>query len=172
MLPLLLVLMLMSVPAWAQAPTGWQVQESRGPTGSITSVTLLLRAESAITTRGETVQPMLMVQCVEGRTELGVYTGPYRPSADHTQSVRYRLDRSRPVLAEWNESRGDRALFHPNPRFLLFDLAITQLLLFEFPNYEGERVLARFHTTGLDEHLPKVARACGWEDELPPHDRP
>ena len=57
--------------------------------------------------------------------------------------------------------------FHPNPRFLLFDLMVTQLVLFEYSNYEGARVIARFATAGLDEHLPKVADACGWGDELP-----
>jgi hypothetical protein len=153
--------------AQAQEFTGWQVQESRPSSDSVAEVTLLLRAESNVRTRGVSERPIMIIQCVQGRTELGVYTGPYQPSRNHKHAVRYRLDRMRPVLAEWNESQGSRAVFHPNPRFLLFDLMITDLMLFEYSNYEGDRVIARFRTFGLDEHLPKVARACGWEDELP-----
>jgi len=163
----LLILGSITTAASAQQPQTWRVQESRSPTDSVTEVTLLLGAESEIHTRGNPVRPTLMVRCTEGRTELGVYTGPYQPSETHRQSVRYRLDRSAPVVAEWNESQGYRALFHPHPRFLLFDLAITRVMLFEFTDYEGTRVLVRFPTAGLREHLPRVARACGWESELP-----
>ena len=163
----LIALCASSTVAQAQEATGWQVQESRSSGDSIGEVTLLLRAESNVSTRGVSERPILIIQCVQGRTEMGVYTGPYQPSPNHKHAVRYRLDRMRPVLAEWNESRGYRALFHPNPRFLLFDLMITDLLLFEYSNYEGDRVIARFRIAGLDEHLPKVARACGWDEELP-----
>jgi len=163
----LLFLSALTTAASAQQPQNWRVQESRSPTDSVTEITLLLGAESEIQTRGGPVRPTLMVRCTEGRTELGVYTGPYQPSETHRQSVRYRLDRSAPVVAEWNESQGYRALFHPRPRFLLFDLAITRVMLFEFTNYEGTRVLVRFATGGLREHLPRVASACGWENELP-----
>ena len=129
--------------AGAQEPSGWQVQESRVASDSISEVTLLLRAETNVQTQGAPERPIMIVQCVQGRTELGVYTGPYQPSENHKHTVRYRLDRSRPVLAEWNESQGYRAMFHPNPRFLLFDLMITELVLFEYSNYEGNRVIAR-----------------------------
>jgi hypothetical protein len=146
----------------------WQVQESRAANDSITDVTLLLRAQADVRTHGTALRPILIVRCAEGRTELGVYTGPYQPSGNRTHTVRYRLDRGRAVLAEWHESQGNRAVFHPNPRLLLLDLAITDLVLFEFATFEGDRVIARFRTEGLDEHLPKVAAACGWLEELPP----
>jgi len=163
-------LMLLSVSTstvLAQEPTGWQVQESRAPNDSVTEVTLLLRAQSELRSRGEPIRPILIIRCAEGRTELGVYTGPYQPSGDQTHTVRFRLDRGRAVLAEWSESQGNRAVFHPNPRLILYDLMITKLMLFEYSNYEGARVIARFATEGLDEHLPRVAEACGWGDELP-----
>ena len=163
----LVILIVLTTAASAQQPQTWRVQESRAPNDSVTEVTLLLGADSEIQTRGGPVRPTLMVRCTEGRTELGVYTGPYQPSATHRQSVRYRLDRSAPVVAEWNESQGYRALFHPHPRFLLFDVAIARVMLFEFTDYEGARVLVTFPTAGLREHLPRVARACGWENELP-----
>jgi hypothetical protein len=151
----------------AQEPTGWQVQESRSANGSVTEITLLLRSESGIRSRGALVRPILIIRCVEGRTELGVFTGPYQPSGHETHTVRFRLDRGRATLNEWYESQGHRAVFHPNPMLLLPDLAITKLLLFEFETYDGSRVIARFATEGLDEHLPRVAEACGWGDELP-----
>ncbi len=66
------------------------------------------------------------------------------------------------MLAEWHESQGNRAVFDPHPHLLLSDLAITKLMLFEYSNYEGARVIARFATEGLDEHLPRVADACKW----------
>ena len=151
----------------AQEPTGWQVQESRAPNDSVIEITLLLRAQSELRSRGAPVRPILIIRCAEGRTELGVYTGPYQPSGNQVHTVRYRLDRGRAVLAEWHESQGNRAVFHPNPRLLLSDLAITKLMLFEYSNYEGARVIARFQTEGLDEHLPRVADVCGWRNELP-----
>jgi hypothetical protein len=161
MLRVSLWLLMLPTAVAAQDPSGWRVQESRAAGDSITEVTFLLTAESAPRGRTVTPRPILMIRCAKGRTELGMFTGPYPGSPDRKQTVRFRLDRLAPMLAEWNESRDGRAILHPNPRLLLHDLMITERLVFEYPNADGERVVEEFAVSGLDTLLDEAGGVCG-----------
>lgn len=115
----------------------------------------------------KTVVPRLIIRCKEGKTDTYVETGmPAKPETGKTITVRTRLDDAKAVVAFWDQSTDNAALFAPDAIGLAQKLASTHRFLFEFTPFNSSPAIAEFETDGLEPMLSDISETCGWSKVL------
>lgn len=109
------------------------------------------------------VRPILVVRCVERKTEAFVFTGSaikIEPrSEDHT--VTFGFDDGAEVSQRWPDSAEHDALFAPDGAAFTAQLTHARTLRFGYTPHNAMPVVAQFHVSGLGPLLDPVARECG-----------
>ncbi len=151
----------------ANADSGkWVVHESSSQMDDSKTVVLRLDAENTISGWLKKNKANLFIRCKENRTEVYIHTGmaanPEYGVDAHT--VRIRLDKLRAFTERWSESTDNEALFAKTPISLAKKLAHARTMLFEFTPFNANPATSRFDVRGLDQHLNRVAQACGWDE--------
>jgi zinc ribbon protein len=113
-------------------------------------------------------RPELTIRCEQKGKKTRVYVVTnvgYRDTgiAYSLSPVKIRLDNGRVLAQVWHGSDDHEALFAENAFQLAKQLAKSRTLLFEFTPFSANPVVARFELFALDNHIAKVASACGWK---------
>ena len=124
-----------------------------------------LPAENTVAIWMNYVRPILIVRCMNKRTETFVYTGSalkIEPNTeDHT--VNFHLDDEAPRSERWPDSAEHDALFAPDGAAFANRVLEAKWLRFGYTPHNAEPVEAMFHVGGLAELIdPAAAKDCGW----------
>lgn len=124
-----------------------------------------LPAENTVAIWLNYVRPLLVVRCMNKRTEAFVYTGSalkIEPNTeDHT--VSFHFDGETGQSERWPDSAEHDALFAPDGSAFAHRLLTAKTLRFGYTPHNAEPVEAQFHVDGLAELLAPAAKDCGWE---------
>ena len=148
------------LPAWNSNPAAWAGSERKSAAFELPSV-------NKVQVWMRQVQPMLVVRCRAGATEVFVFTNsPAKmepQDGDHT--VRIRFDANPLVTERWPDSAEHDALFAPDGAAFLQQVIGARKLEFGFSPHNSSPVVASFEVTGLVEHLAGAAKPCGWKTQ-------
>ena len=129
-------------------------------------VSFYLRAENEIEGWLETETPGLMVRCREKSTNVYMVTGMAASVESgnlDSHTVRVRFDDSPAQQQGWSESTDREALFAPNAVQMTRNIARAKTLRLQFTPFNASPAIATFDVSGFEEHIGKVAAACGWK---------
>lgn len=146
----------------------WKVETSTSRRDDSRIVLLTTEATSPIESGLATTVPSLTIRCLEGRTDVIVYTGvPANPEygSINSHTVRYRIDSRAPVSESWGAATSDNALFAQHPRNLIRQMVGAGRLLVEFTPFRSGSVVVEFPIRGLSEYVQQLAAACNWKAE-------
>jgi hypothetical protein len=157
------------VPAAVPTPSlygEWQSEEERSEMDGSPTVTLALESPDTIQGWLDTEKPTLIVRCLEHKTAAYIVTGMASQPVEGAYErypVELRFDNARPTRQWWSESTDSKALFATDSVALAKRLARTKQLHVRFTPFNASPAIVTFELKGLDQLLPKVARACGWQ---------
>jgi hypothetical protein len=124
-----------------------------------------LPAENTVAIWLNYVRPLLVVRCMNKRTEAFVFTGSalkIEPNTeDHT--VSFRFDGETGQSERWPDSAEHDALFAPDGSSFAHRLLGAKSLRFGYTPHNAAPVEAQFHVDGLAELFAPAAKDCGWE---------
>jgi hypothetical protein len=125
-----------------------------------------LPAENTVAIWMNYVRPILVVRCMNKRTETFVYTGSalkIEPNTeDHT--VNFHFDGEAASSEHWPDSAEHDALFSPDGAAFAQRVLAAKSFRFGYTPHNAEPVEAQFHVDGLAAHIdPAVAKDCGWQ---------
>jgi hypothetical protein len=124
-----------------------------------------LPAENSVTIWLGQVRPLLVVRCIDKRTEVFVFTGSalkIEPGTeDHT--VTYRVGDEGEHTERWPDSAEHDALFAPDGAAFAQRLLRTSAFRFGYTPHNAAPAVANFSVAGLRELVEPVARECGWK---------
>lgn len=148
-----------TVRQWSRETTGRWVGNYRR------SLAFELPAENTVAVWMKRVRPLLIVRCLDGATEVFVYTDSaarIEPQDDnHTVGLAFDDE---PARAErWPDAAGHDALFAPDGEALARRLARAGQMRFAFTPHNAAPVEARFDLRGFDDVVDPLARACRWK---------
>jgi hypothetical protein len=160
-----------SAPAAAPAPgdsthgaTGWSdASASRWTGGRRRSLAFELPAERAVAVWMRHVRPVLVVRCLENRTDAFVFTdspASIEPDPD-ARTVRVRLDDKAQATERWVTSADHDGLFAPDGSEFARRIASADRLEFGFTPQNAVPVVATFDLHGADAVVERVAATCG-----------
>jgi hypothetical protein len=130
------------------------------------TVTLWLTANSRVQGWLKSNTPTLGIRCMEHKTSVCVHTGmSANPELGHYNqaTVRIRIDNGTPYSEFWDEATNDEALFAPQPIALARRIAGAKIVRFSFTPFRSKAATTEFNVAGLRNHLPELAKACGWQ---------
>jgi hypothetical protein len=152
-----------TVTVSASAPARW-VRNNGAWTGSARKAAAFeLAARNETQVWMKTVRPLLIVRCINGRTDAFVYTDS--PAAmevqDEDHTVRISFDGDTGHTARWPDSSEHDALFAPNGAAFAARLLKARTLRFGYTPHNAAPVVAHFDLPGLSDQLAAAGRACG-----------
>jgi hypothetical protein len=142
-------------PGWVQNGKVWMGNARRG-----TALELAARNETSVWMR--TVRPLLVVRCVNRRTDVFVFTdsAAAMEAQDEDHTVRLRFDDGTERIERWPDSSAHDALFAPQGSRLLGELKRARTLSFGYTPHNAAPVVAHFDLAGLSGRLGSAARHC------------
>ena len=151
----------------------WIVEKDKSPIDDSINVTMALEAESTIQSSYKSSTPVLVIRCKENRTSLYIQWGVYLTTQE--TYVLSRLDREKPVTAEWNISSDYEATFYPNSPSGYFrgrgaldlipfikELMFHETLLVQTTPYGASPVITSFDIKGLTDAITPLRETCNW----------
>ncbi len=124
-----------------------------------------LPAENSVSIWLGQVRPLLVVRCIDKRTEAFVFTGSAlrieAGTEDHT--VTYRIGDEAERTERWPDSAEHDALFAPDGAAFAQHLLEASAFRFGYNPHNASPAVASFHVSGLRELIEPVARECGWK---------
>jgi hypothetical protein len=123
-------------------------------------------AERPVAVWNDTVTPLLVVRCMDKRTDVFVYTGTATriESEDDNHGVRLTFDDEAGSDQRWPDSLEHDALFAPDGAALARRLVSAGTLRFGFTPHNAPPVTAIFDVHGLAEQLQPAAKYCSGLD--------
>ena len=111
----------------------------------------------------KTVRPLLVVRCVNGRTDAFVFTdSPAAMEAqDEDHAVRISFDGDEGRTERWPDSSEHDALFAPDGTAFAARLKQARTLRFGYTPHNSSPVVAHFDLPGLGHKLAAAPAACG-----------
>jgi len=137
----------------------WRVRKDVDP---LTDNPIYFATLFADTGKGRYGGPItLTVRCKNSLTELYVGWGSYLGS-DDTEVV-YRIDKEKPIRADWSNSTDNKATFFPgSPVATLKRLVDSTSFVASVTPYNENPITATFDTSGAKEALADLRSGCGW----------
>ena len=113
--------------------------------------------------------PRLILGCQEQRRFFSVeLTTPAQLDLAGNAQVITRHGKFNPTTLPWRAGSGsDRTLLVLDRHAINFAAGLTLVdkFLLRYQSKEGPSVTLEFATFGIKDHLPRIARACGWDYE-------
>ena len=128
-----------------------------------TGVMFELAADEEVDVWRKRVRPVLTVRCAN-ETEVFVWTqsaASIEPTGQHTVQVSF--DDGGTAAEMWEHSVDHDALFAPNAKGLLHQIAAAHRMSFTFSPFNAPAALVRFSVAGFEEQLKSAAKTCGWK---------
>ena len=151
-----------AVPSAPPRAAGW-VENGRMWMGNARKgLALELAARNDTPVWMRTVRPLLVVRCVDQRTDVFVYTdsAAAMEAQDEDHTVRISLDGAESRTERWPDSSAHDALFAPRGAQMLDELSRARTLSFTYTPHNAVPVVAHFDLAGLQERLAPAQRAC------------
>lgn len=125
-----------------------------------------LPAENTVAIWMNYVRPILVVRCMNKRTETFVYTGSALKIEPNTEdhSVSFHFDGEPASNEHWPDSAEHDALFAPDGAAFAQRVLAGKSFRFGYTPHNAEPVEAQFHVDGLAQLIdPAAAKDCGWQ---------
>jgi Type VI secretion system VasI, EvfG, VC_A0118 len=151
-----------SVPAMRTSAPRWIASGPSRRAG--TGVMFELPADEDVDVWRKRVRPVLTVRCSAKETEVFVMTqsaASIEPTGQHTVQVSF--DDGGAAAEMWEHSVDHDALFAPNARGLLHQIAAAHRMSFTFSPFNAPPALVHFSVAGLEEQLKSATKTCGWK---------
>jgi hypothetical protein len=128
------------------------------------SVAYELPANNEVSMWTKRVRPVLCVRCVEGSTEVFVFTDAAAAFEGEARvhTVLIGFDDAPAVPERWYASEGYDALFSPEAIPLARRIAAARRFTFGFTPYNASPVQVQFDVSGFDALAAHIARECRW----------
>jgi type VI secretion system protein VasI len=158
-----------AIPAAPKSPPRsgkWTVSQDTSAMDDSKGVTFSLEGENPIVAWLKIQTPTLIVRCKEKRTDVYMVTGTAASveSGDvEGHTVRVRFDGAAAQRQRWSQSTNNEALFAPNAVQMARSIAKAKIVRFEFTPFNASPAIATFDVSGFDQHIGRVAAACGWK---------
>jgi len=161
-----------ATPAPVSAPTppagidvasaGWVENGDVWMGGARKGIALEVAARNETQIWMRTVRPLLVVRCVDSRTDVFVFTdsAATMEAQDDDHTVRVTLDGGPERSERWPDSASHDALFAPDGSRLLDELGRARTLTFGYTPHNSAPVVARFDVGGLKDRLATAAKHC------------
>jgi hypothetical protein len=127
-----------------------------------TGVMFELGADEDVEVWRKRVRPVLTVRCTSQEAEAFVVThtaASIEPTGQHTVQVGF--DDVAPTSEMWEHSVDHDALFAPNGRTIMHQIAGSQRMSFTFTPFNAPPTSVHFSVSGFDDQLKSAARTCG-----------
>jgi hypothetical protein len=123
-----------------------------------------LAAANEIAMWTKRVRPVLCVRCIEGTTEVFVFTDAAAAFEGEARAhtVLLSFDGSTASPERWYASEGYDALFSPDAVTAARRIAASRRVSFGFTPYNAAPVQVQFDVAGFDALVGQLARECGW----------
>jgi hypothetical protein len=151
-----------SIPAMRTSAPRWVASGPSRRAG--TGVMFELAADEDIDIWRKRVRPVLTVRCSAKETEVFVMTqsaASIEPTGQHTVQVSF--DSGGAASEMWEHSVDHDALFAPNAKGLLHQIAGAHRMSFTFSPFNAPPALVHFSVAGFEEQLKSAAKTCGWK---------
>jgi hypothetical protein len=125
-----------------------------------------LPAENTVAIWMNYVRPILVVRCMNKRTETFVYTGSALKIEPNTEDhgVNFHFDGEAASSEHWPDSAEHDALFAPDGAAFAQRVLAAKSFRFGYTPHNAEAVEAQFHVDGLAQLIdPATAKDCGWQ---------
>ena len=125
-----------------------------------------LPAENTVAIWMNYVRPILVVRCMNKRSETFVYTGSALKIEPNTEdhSVSFHFDGDAVSNEHWADSAEHDALFAPDGAAFAHRVLSAKSFRFGYTPHNAEPVEAQFHVDGLAQLIdPAAAKDCGWQ---------
>lgn len=125
-----------------------------------------LPAENTVAIWMNYVRPILVVRCMNKRTETFVYTGSALKIEPNTEDhgVNFHFDGEAATSEHWPDSAEHDALFAPDGAAFAQRVLAAKSLRFGYTPHNAEPAEAQFHVDGLTQLIdPATAKDCGWQ---------
>jgi len=144
-------------------PTWSSRNQARWVSNHRKSAAFEMQAIQPVTVWMKQVRPILVVRCMDNRTDVFVYTesaARIEPE-DENHTVRVAFDDEAGAHQRWPDSVEHDALFAPDGQALARRLLTARQMHFGFSPHNAAPVTATFEVTGLGELLTPIAKRCG-----------
>jgi hypothetical protein len=147
----------------ASAPKWTSKHQARWAGTTRKTAVMEVAAERPVAVWNDTVTPLLIVRCMDKRTDVFVYTETAAriEAEDENHTVKIALDDDAASHERWPDSVEHDALFAPDGASLARRLMTAGTLRFSFTPHNAAPVTAVFNVHGLAEQLKPVAKHCG-----------
>ena len=146
--------------SWSTARRGYWTANQRH------TAAFELPAENTVAIWMNYVRPILVVRCMNKRTETFVYTGSALRIEPNTEdhSVSFQFDGETASDEHWPDSAEHDALFAPDGAAFAHRVLAAKSFRFGYTPHNAEPVEAQFHVDGLGPLIdPAAAKDCGWQ---------
>jgi hypothetical protein len=138
---------------------------TKGPSRrGFNGISFELAADEDVDVWRKRVRPVLTVRCTPKETEVFVWTqsaASIEPTGQHTVQVTF--DDARSAAETWEHSVDHDALFAPDGKALMRQIARAHTMSFTFTPFNASPALVRFSVDGFDEQMKSATKACGWK---------
>lgn len=139
----------------------WLVSSKKSPINDSTNVLLSLNAEQAVRSGYNTVTPVLIIRCSEGKTNAFISWDIYLGLESATMLTR--LDKEAAVTETWDISTDNKAVFVSGSDIeFAKQLMKHQTLLAQITPYGESPVMTTFEVGGLTEAIKPLREVCKW----------
>ena len=147
----------------ASAPKWTTMHHARWAGTTRKTAVFEVAAERPVAVWNDTVTPLLVVRCMDKRTDVFVYTETAAriESEDENHAVRVTVDDEAGSDDRWPDSLEHDALFAPDGARLARRLMTAGTLRFSFTPHNAPPVTAIFDVHGLAQRMAPVAKFCG-----------
>lgn len=152
-----------SVPAPSVASPSWSTKnQARWVSNHRKSAAFEVEADRPVGVWMKQVTPLLVVRCLDGRTDVFVFTDSAAriERQDDNHTVQVALDGASPAAERWPDSVEHDALFAPDGAALARRLVHASTMTFGFTPHNAAPVIATFNVRGLGELLGGVENFC------------
>lgn len=151
-----------SAPALRASAPRWTASGPSRRAG--TGVMFELAADEDVDVWRKRVRPVLTVRCTARETEVFVVTqsaASIEPTGQHTVQVSF--DSGGAASEMWEHSVDHDALFAPNAKGLLHQIAGAHRMSFTFSPFNAPPALVHFSVDGFGKQFTSAAKTCGWK---------
>jgi len=147
----------------ASAPKWTSTRQGRWAGTTKKTAVFEVAAERPVAVWNDSVTPLLVVRCMDKRTDVFVYTETAAriEMEDENHSVRIAVDDEQAVDQRWPDSVEHDALFAPDGAALARRLMSAGMLRIGFTPHNAPAVTAVFDVHGLAERMKPVEKLCG-----------
>lgn len=142
----------------------WEVAQEVNPLDDSQSVLIKLDADDEVKGWIGSSRPVLVIQCVGGKTgtffRLGTQAAVEGLYQKHT--IQLRIDSDPATEVQASEGTDSGTLFVPDGQAFAASLIGREALVFGFTPFEAGPQTTTFQLAGLEEAIRPLREACGW----------